>query len=198
MRWLFRFLGCTTLLFTTALYGATIIVDNQNPRAADTNPGTRAAPLKTISAAARKVKPGDEVLVRPDGVISLPMTGEIDTTNNSPSQVAESISLALGKYMKDKPQVVVSLVDVTGNKIFVIGKVMRPGEYKITSETDVMQALALAGGLNAFAAENDIQILRREDNGTQIAIPFEYARVKTGKDLQSNIILRSRDIVVVP
>jgi polysaccharide export outer membrane protein len=141
---------------------------------------------------------GREVLVRPDGIISLPMTGEIDTTNNSPSQVAESISLALGNYMKDKPQVVVSLVDVTGNKIFVIGKVMRPGEYKITSETDVMQALALAGGLNSFAAENDIRILRREADGTQIAISFEYARVKTGKDLQSNIILHSRDIVVVP
>jgi polysaccharide export outer membrane protein len=94
--------------------------------------------------------------------------------------------------------VVVSLVDVTGNKIFVIGKVMRPGEYKITSETDVMQALALAGGLNSFAAENDIRILRREAGGTQIAISFEYARVKTGKDLQSNIILHSRDIVVVP
>jgi polysaccharide export outer membrane protein len=139
-----------------------------------------------------------EVLVRPDGMISLPMVGEIDTTDNSPSQVSEKVARALGNFMKDTPQVVVSLIDASGNKIFVIGKVVRSGEFKITSETDVMQALALAGGLNTFAAENDIRILRRQADGTQIAIPFEYAKVKTGKELQSNIILRSRDIVIVP
>ena len=139
-----------------------------------------------------------EVLVRPDGIISLPMAGEIDTSNSTPSQVADRISSALSKYMKDAPRVVVSLIDVPGNKIFVIGKVNQPGEFKITSETDVMQALALAGGLNSFAAENDIRILRRKADGTQVAIPFEYAKVKAGKELQSNIILRSRDVVVVP
>lgn len=139
-----------------------------------------------------------EVLVRPDGFISLPMAGDIDTTDSSPSQVGDKISEALNKYMKDAPRVVVSLIDVPGNKIFVIGKVNQPGEYKITSDTDVMQALALAGGLNSFAAENDIRILRRKPDGTQISIPFEYARVKVGENLQSNIILHSRDIVVVP
>ena len=139
-----------------------------------------------------------EVLVRPDGIISLPIVGDINTTNSSPSQVADKISQALSEYMKDAPRVVVSLVDVTGNKISVIGKVNQPGEFKITRDTDVMQALALAGGLNAFAAENDIQILRREPNGNQIAIPFEYAEVKAGEKLQSNIILRSGDVVVVP
>jgi len=170
--------------------------------------------LLSVSAysASYSVNPGDvlridvwnedslsrEVLVRPDGIISLPMAGEIDTTGNSPSQVGDKIAKAFGEYMKDTPQVVVSLIDVTGNKIFVIGKVARPGEYKITSETDVMQALALAGGLNAFAAENNIRILRRDANGTQTAIPFAYAKVKNGKELQSNIILKSRDIVVVP
>jgi polysaccharide export outer membrane protein len=139
-----------------------------------------------------------EVLVRPDGIISLPMAGEVDTANSTPSEVGDKIAQALGNYMKDKPRVVVSLVDVTGNKISVIGKVLRPGEFKITSDTDVMQALALGGGLNAFAAENDILILRRKPDGTQVAIPFEYAEVKNGKDLETNIILRSRDIVVVP
>lgn len=139
-----------------------------------------------------------EVLVRPDGFISLPMAGEIDTTGSSPSQVAEKVSQSLAKYMKDAPRVVVSLIDVPGNKIYVIGKVTRPGEYKITSDTDVMQALALAGGLNTFAAENDIRILRRKPDGTQVAIPFKYAKVKVGEQLESNIILRSRDVVVVP
>ena len=89
-----------------------------------------------------------EVLVRPDGMISLPMAGDIDTSGTTSSQVADKIAKALGKYMKDAPRVVVSLITVNGNKIYVIGKVAGPGEYIITSRTDVMQALALAGGLN--------------------------------------------------
>ena len=139
-----------------------------------------------------------EVLVRPDGMISLPMAGEIDTSNNTPSVVADKISSALSKYMKDKPRVVVSLANVSGNKIYVIGKVAKPGEYVVTSDTDVMQALALAGGLNAFAAENEIRILRRRADGTQVAIPFRYAKVKAGESLDTNVVLQSRDLVVVP
>ncbi|MCB1679477.1 MAG: polysaccharide biosynthesis/export family protein [Halioglobus sp.] len=139
-----------------------------------------------------------KVLVRPDGRISLPMAGEIDTSKSTPMEVGDKIARALGAYMKDIPQVVVSLVEVSGNKIYVIGKVAEPGMYTISSDTDVMQALALAGGLNAFAAENEIRILRRKEDGTQFAIPFEYAKVKSGKDLENNILLHSRDIVVVP
>jgi polysaccharide export outer membrane protein len=100
--------------------------------------------------------------------------------------------------MKDKPRVVVSQVNVDGNKVYVIGKVVNPGAFVVTSETDVMQALALAGGLNPFAAENDIRILRRNSDGQLVSIPFRYARVKAGEDLNSNIVLQSRDVVVVP
>lgn len=139
-----------------------------------------------------------EVMVRPDGMISLPMAGEIATKEASPTDVATKISKALTQYMRDEPRVVVSLVNVDGNKIYVIGKVASPGQYVVGSDTDVMQALALAGGLNAFAAENDIRILRRLSNGQQVAYPFSYSRVKDGKDLDSNIILKSRDLVVVP
>ncbi|WP_165787191.1 polysaccharide biosynthesis/export family protein [Pseudohalioglobus lutimaris] len=168
--------------------------------------------VPSIFAAPYTVNPGDllridvwnedtlgrEVLVRPDGLISLPMAGDIDTTGNTPSEVGKEISKALGKYIKDEPRVVVSLVDAGGNKIYVIGKVERPGEYRINSDTDVMQALALAGGLNAFAAENDIRVLRRALDGRQESISFRYSKVKAGQDLSSNILLRSRDIVVVP
>lgn len=139
-----------------------------------------------------------EVLVRPDGFINLPMAGEIDTRKKSPKEVGNIISEALSKYMKNAPQVVVALMQTTGNKVYVIGKVLEPGEYLINGDTDVMQALALAGGLNSFADENDIVILRRLEDGGQVAIPFEYSRVKTGRDLESNIILQSRDVVVVP
>ena len=166
----------------------------------------------TASADSYRVNPGDllridvwneeslarEALVRPDGMIALPMAGEIDTTGRTPAQVGEEIAEALSRFLKDEPRVVVSLLEARGNKIYVLGKVARPGEYVINSETDVMQALALAGGLNSFAAENDILVLRRRPDGSQAAIPFAYARVKGGDDLDSNVVLQSRDVVVVP
>ncbi len=139
-----------------------------------------------------------EVLVRPDGIISLPMAGTIDTKGSTPSEVEGKISEALGNFMKEPPRVVVSLVNVDGNKIYVIGKVTEPGEYVVTSAIDVMQALSLAGGLAPFAAENDIIILRRQSAGKQVGIPFRYGKVKSGKELETNILLRSRDVVVVP
>jgi polysaccharide export outer membrane protein len=61
-----------------------------------------------------------------------------------------------------------------------------------------MQALALAGGLGTYAAENKINVLRRNANGVQIAIPFRYSDVKGGEDLDTNILLKSGDVVVVP
>jgi len=169
-------------------------------------------PFVAVHGAPYHINPGDtlrvdvwneelldqEVLVRPDGAISLPMVGEVDTRGATASEVAAKISEALAQFMKDKPRVVVSLVNVDGYVIYVIGKVGKPGQYSISSDTDVMQALALAGGLNPFAAENDIRILRRQENSGQVAIPFQYAKVKSGENLQTNIILQSRDIVVVP
>ena len=85
----------------------------------------------TVSSAPYSVNPGDilkidvwsedllsrEALVRPDGFISLPMIGEIDTTDSTPSEVSDTIAQALSEYMKDIPQVVVSLRNVSGNKI---------------------------------------------------------------------------------
>jgi polysaccharide export outer membrane protein len=139
-----------------------------------------------------------EVLVGPDGKIGLPIAGEVSTTKRTTAEVGEAITGALEKYMKSVPVVVVSLMQTTGNKVYVIGKVNQPGEYQINGDTDVMQALALAGGLNSFADENDIIILRRGDDDRQVAIPFEYSSVKTGEDLEKNIILQSRDVVVVP
>lgn len=159
-----------------------------------------------------KINPGDvldvfvwneesltrQVVVRPDGYISMPLAGQIAAGGMSVKVVEDSLTSALAKFLKDRPTVTVSLMKLEGNKIYVLGKVNRPGEYIINSPIDVMQALALAGGLNAFASENNINVLRRKTNGKQVAIPFEYGEVKEGDDLETNIILLSGDIVVVP
>jgi polysaccharide export outer membrane protein len=91
----------------------------------------------------------------------------------------------------------VALKQIGGNRIYVIGKVNRPGEYVFTRPVDVMQALSLAGGTTPFAALNDIVILRRE-NSRQKSIRFRYTDVENGRDLEQNIELRSNDTVVVP
>ncbi|MEO1082250.1 MAG: polysaccharide biosynthesis/export family protein [Pseudomonadota bacterium] len=170
------------------------------------------ASVAGAQTAAYRVNPGDSlkidvwneeslsrrVLVRPDGIISLPMAGEIDTSGQTPAAVADRVAEALSEFMKDRPRVVVSLAEAGGNQIYVLGKVDKPGRFRIGAATDVMQALALAGGLNSFADEDDIQILRRDERGVQRAIRFRYSEVKSGRALQSNILLESGDVIVVP
>ncbi len=81
--------------------------------------------------------------------------------------------------------------------LIVIGKVARSGEFVATRYVDVMQALAMAGGLNAYASSNDIKILRRV-SGKEVAYAFEYDAVASGKNLRQNILLKAGDVVVVP
>ena len=90
-----------------------------------------------------------------------------------------------------------SLRVLGGNRIYVVGKVNRPGEYPFSRPLDIMQSLSMAGGATPFAALNDIRILRRE-NGKQIAISFKYEEVERGRNLDQNILLKSGDTVVVP
>jgi polysaccharide export outer membrane protein len=156
------------------------------------------------------VKPGDvleisvwkepdlqrTVLVRPDGAFSFPLVGEIDARGKSVSELNKLVAERLGKYIADAV-VTVSLTEVKGNKIFVIGQVNKPGEFIVNPSVNVMQALSMAGGVTAFAATNDIKILRRSGT-TQQALPFQYGDVVRGKSLNQNVELLSGDIVVVP
>jgi polysaccharide export outer membrane protein len=137
-----------------------------------------------------------EVLVRPDGGLSFPLAGDIAAGGLSVDAVRERITERLKKFIPD-PVVTVALKQIGGNRIYVIGKVNRPGEYVFTRPVDVMQALSLAGGTTPFAALNDIVILRRE-NSRQKSIRFRYTDVENGRDLEQNIELRSNDTVVVP
>jgi polysaccharide export outer membrane protein len=137
-----------------------------------------------------------ELLVRPDGGISLPLAGDIDAAGHSTEEVRATIYERLHKLIPDAT-VTVAVKATTGNQIFVIGKVMRPGQYLMNRPVDVMQALSLAGGATPFAAVNDIHVLRREGDKQQ-AIPFRYADVESGHHLEQNIVLKAGDTVVVP
>jgi polysaccharide export outer membrane protein len=86
---------------------------------------------------------------------------------------------------------------VKGNKVYVLGQVNKPGEFIVNPRVDVMQALSMAGGTTPFASLGEIVILRRGDAGQQ-ALPFKYADVARGRNLQQNIMLQAGDVVVVP
>ena len=174
------------------------------------NPLGRAGAGETNVADAYQVQPGDvllvsvwkeedliqEVIVRPDGQITFPLVGEAAAAGNSIEDLRLLISERLKKYIPD-PVVTVSVRQLTGNTVYVIGKVNRPGVFPIVRNVDVMQALSMAGGTSTYAALNDIKILRRE-NGKLSAMSFKYAEVEKGKRLEQNIVLRAGDVVVVP
>jgi polysaccharide biosynthesis/export protein len=137
-----------------------------------------------------------EVLVRPDGGIAFPLVGEIQAAGKTAAQIQQEITQKLTRYIPN-PVVSVSVLKIVSNKIYVIGKVNKPGEFVTGRYLDVLQALTMAGGLTPYAAENKIKILRRQ-GGQEISIPFEYSKVQNGGDLSQNIQLKSGDVVLVP
>jgi len=138
-----------------------------------------------------------EVLVRPDGRFSFPLAGDVEATAKTVDDLRQELTARLQKYIPDLV-VTVTVTEIRGNKIYVIGQVNKPGEFVVNPRVDVMQALSMAGGTTPFAALNDIKILRRDSNGLQRAISFEYRKVEKGRSLEQNILLDSGDVVVVP
>lgn len=137
-----------------------------------------------------------EVLIRPDGKLSFPLIGDIQAAGKTPDQLRREIAEWLGKYIPE-PIVTVVVIKVASYNIYVLGQVKKAGRYTVGHSLNVIQALALAGGLTPYAAENNIKILRRND-GKEVAIPFEYAAINKGQKLEQNIILKSGDVVMVP
>jgi len=138
-----------------------------------------------------------DVIVRPDGNISFPLVGEAKAAGIGVDALRQAIAEKLKKYIPD-PVVTVSVSQLSGNVVYVIGKVNRPGQFPILRNVDVMQALTMAGGTSTYAALNNIKVLRRNNDGSLTAIPFEYGDVEKGKNLEQNIILQAGDVVVVP
>jgi len=137
-----------------------------------------------------------EVLVRPDGGISFPLAGDIQVAGLTVSEVQQRLTSNIRRYIPDAV-VTVSVRQVHGYRIYVLGKVNAPGPYAVGRYLDVIQALTLAGGLTPFASESGIKVIRRTGAENQV-FDFDYSAIKKGKDLSQNILLRSGDVVVVP
>ena len=137
-----------------------------------------------------------EVVVRPDGMFSFPLIGDIQAEDRTVDQIRTDLVQRLTKYIPN-PNVSVAVSKVESYKVYVVGRVNKPGEYVIGHYADVLQALSLAGGLTPFAKENDIKVMRRV-RGEQHAIPFRYGDMRKGRALEQNIVLQRGDVVMVP
>jgi polysaccharide export outer membrane protein len=137
-----------------------------------------------------------EVIVQPDGKISFPLAGILVAADSTVEEVQRRVAQQLQQYIPD-PVVTVSIKEIRGNRVYVLGQVRNPGQFVMNPRVDVIQALALAGGATPFAELNDIRILRRV-GGSQRLIEFRYADIARGRNLEQNIILKSGDVIIVP
>lgn len=140
-------------------------------------------------------------VVRPDGMISLPLIGDVKASGLTASQVAERIAKRLTEF-KENPSVSVSVKEVNSYFIYVLGEVTKAGKYPLKSYANVLQGVSLAGGFTPFASKSNMAVVRTIRNGNgedhQIRIPVNYHELISGRGEIGNFTLMSGDTIVVP
>jgi polysaccharide export outer membrane protein len=136
------------------------------------------------------------VVVPPDNIISFPLIGDINVTKMTVADLRLAVTKKLSEFIPDAT-VTVIVKEIHSLTAFVIGKVIKPGVYSIQLNTDVMQVLSMAGGLNPYADNKKIRVMRRKGTKT-VQMPFDYSEVIKGKNTSQNIILEPGDVIVVP
>lgn len=142
-----------------------------------------------------------EVVIRPDGMISMPLVGDIPAAGLTANLLAKRIAERLTEYMAS-PIVSVQMKEVNSYFIYVLGEVAKPGKYPLKSYANVMQGISLAGGFTPFAKKNKIKVLRVTTSGPsdkhQVEIPVQYDDILKGNAVLGNFFLRTGDVIVVP
>jgi polysaccharide export outer membrane protein len=136
-----------------------------------------------------------DVVVRPDGKISVPMLNDVKAAGLTPEQLAASVQQAASKYIRDAAATVV-VREIHSRKMFVIGEVAKPGSVQIGNELNVLQAIAEAGGFLEHAKKSDVVIVRNQ-GGREQRFKFNYKDVVAGRRLDQNIKLQPGDTVLV-
>jgi len=136
-----------------------------------------------------------EVLVRPDGKISLPMLNDVPAAGMTPEQLAASVQQVAAKYVRD-PGVTVMVKEIRSRKVYVIGEVAKPGTFQLASEMNVIQMIAEAGGFLETANKGDVVVVRNE-NGQERRFKVNYSEVVKGKNVGQNIKLLPGDTILI-
>ena len=138
----------------------------------------------------------EEVLVRTDGKISFPLVNDVEAAGLSPVELKRAIEAGLKEYVSN-PVVTVHVTSPNSQMIYVLGEVIRTGEYPLIKHLTVLQAFALAGGFTEWASKKEI-ILLRQENGKEKIYRINYKDITKGKDLSQNINLKTDDTIIVP
>ena len=136
------------------------------------------------------------VVVRPDGKVSLPLVNEIKVSGMTPLEIQSLVAEKLKTFV-NQPKVTVTVTEVHSRKAFITGEVAHPGEYPLNTQVTVLQLIAQAGGFTPFAKTESIMVLRVSD-GKEQRLKFKYKEVLRGKNTDQNIALEPGDTVVVP
>jgi polysaccharide export outer membrane protein len=137
-----------------------------------------------------------EIVIRPDGGISFPLAGDLHAAGHTTDELRAELETRVRKLVPDAV-VTVEVKAPNGNRVYVIGKVNRPGDFALNRPIDVLQAISLAGGVTPFASTNRIRVLHR-DGAREVSVRFRYSDVAKGRHLEQNIVLQSGDTVIVP
>ncbi|MBI6926366.1 MULTISPECIES: polysaccharide biosynthesis/export family protein [Pseudomonas] len=137
-----------------------------------------------------------EATVLPDGSITFPLAGRIDVAGQDVASVEKQVASKLEKFLPD-PNVSVVVKSNAGNLVYVQGKVIKPGPVQMSGPTAVLQALSMSGGLDKFADESEIMVVRGTGTSQRI-LPVRYKDLVTGRDMSTNIQLQAGDTLVVP
>jgi polysaccharide export outer membrane protein len=140
--------------------------------------------------------------IRPDGLISMPLIGDIHAAGFTAEVLAQRISERLKQYFATTPSVSVSVKAINSYSVFVVGEVVKPGKYQLKSFITVLQAISVAGGFTPYASKNGMKILRVIENDDhkrqEVHIPLRYSDLVSGSGASDNIVLHSGDTLVVP
>jgi polysaccharide export outer membrane protein len=137
-----------------------------------------------------------EVVVRPDGKISLPLLNELQAAGLTPDQLRSSIEKAASKLVAE-PNATVIVKTINSRKVSILGNVGKAGTYPLTGDMTVLQLIALAGGLQEYADAKGITVMRKQE-GRDVVLKFNYKDVVKGKNLEQNVSLKPGDTVIVP
>jgi polysaccharide export outer membrane protein len=180
------------------------------PQAASTDPGTGAAAVPphdntyiigdddVLSINVwKEAEVSRTVPVRSDGKISLPLAGEVQASGQTPLQLEKLLAAKLQSFISE-PEVTVIVTEIKSQKFNILGMVNKSGTFPLTSSLTVLDAIALAGGFRDFAKQKSIYVLRKNADGGESRLPFNYKEVIKGKNMAQNIKLQPGDTIVVP
>ena len=135
--------------------------------------------------------------VRSDGKISLPLVGEVQASGRTPLKLEQEIAEKLKNYIAE-PEVTVIVQQINSQKFNIMGQVVKPGSYSLATASTVLDAIAVAGGFRDFAKQKSVYVLRKNPDGTQTRLPFNYKDVIKGHNPSQNVKLQPQDTIVVP